>query len=76
MKPNEQIQKTFDLMQKDMKSKWYKCIITYYIRPEWVDIDKVTDEQSMWFSHTTLSIYDYVCFEKYLKDNLFNTNNN
>jgi hypothetical protein len=73
MKPNEQIQKTFDLMQRDMSDKWFICMVAYYVRPKWVDIDKIAEEQSMWWSCSKATHYDYVTFQKYLNDNLFNT---
>lgn len=73
MKPNEQIQKTFDLMQRDMDAKWFVCIVAYYIRPKWVNIDEIAKEQLMWWSCSEQTHYDYVTFQKYLNDNLFNT---
>ena len=48
-------------------------MVAYYIRPKWVDIDKVSEEQSMGRSVSKATHYDYVTFQKYLNDNLFNT---
>jgi hypothetical protein len=62
-----------DYMIADQKKKGNVMMVAFYIRPEWTSIDEVSKNSMYWYRAWDACYYDYVSFEKYLKDNFFNT---
>lgn len=72
----DNLHNTMELMCKDMMSKGKVAIIAYYFRdPEEKDPVQPVGNCWYWMRTTTASHYDYVQFEKYVKDQVCNTYN-
>lgn len=68
---HEKIQRTFELMVKDLEED-NVVMVAYYIRPKHSkDVDAMIEETRQWYSRYWWWFYDLVAFEKYLKETMF-----
>ncbi len=70
----DNLHKTMEMMCEDMKSKWKVCIIAYYFRdPDEKDPVQPLGNCRYWMRCSPAAHFDYVQFEKYVKDQVCNT---